>query len=209
MEKNERSKVPFLDVFTKNTKALVLGTLATVATFLVFYIMTVFTLSWATSALHYSKISFLIGQMGSMIFFAIGIPLSAVLADRYGRNNMLVVATILILLFGLFFSQLFVAGNLTQTYIFLCLGLFLMGLTYGPIGTTLAEIFPPSVRYTGSSLGFNLAGILGASLTPLIAIKLATKYGLAYVGYYIALVAIVSLIALLLARTSMKSNKQG
>jgi len=209
MEKNERSKVPFLDVFTKNTKALVLGTLATVATFLVFYIMTVFTLSWATSALHYSKISFLIGQMGSMIFFAIGIPLSAVLADRYGRNNMLVVATILILLFGLFFSQLFVAGNLTQTYIFLCLGLFLMGLTYGPIGTTLAEIFPPSVRYTGSSLGFNLAGILGASLTPLIAIKLATKYGLAYVGYYIALVAVVSLIALLLARTSMKSNKQG
>jgi metabolite-proton symporter len=209
IQKNERSKVPFFDVFTKHTKAIILGTLATITTFLLFYIMTVFTLSWATSALHYSKLSFLLGQMGAMVLFALAIPLSAVLADRYGRNKMLITATIFILVFGLFFSQLFVAGNLTGTYIFLAVGLFLMGLTYGPIGTTLAEIFPPSVRYTGASLGFNLAGIIGASLTPLIATTLATKYGLAYVGYYLALAAVISLIALLFAKSAMKENKNG
>lgn len=207
MEKNERVKVPFFDVFTKHTKAIILGTFATITTFLLFYLMTVFTLSWGTTALHYSKTNFLIGQIVSMLFFALAIPLSAVLADRFGRGTMLIIASVCILLFGLFFSQLFGPGNLTLTYIFLATGMFLMGLTYGPIGTALAEIFPASVRYTGASLGFTLAGILGASLTPVIATTLATKYGLAYVGYYLALAAAISLIALLFANSSMKGNK--
>lgn len=69
-----------------------------------------------------------------------------------------------------------------------------MGMTYGPIGAVLAEPFPTSVRYTGASLAFNLAGILGASLAPYIATWLATDYGFAYVGYYMVAAAIISLI---------------
>ena len=65
------------------------------------------------------------------------------------------------------------------------LGLSLMGLTYGPLGTVLSELFPTSVRYTGSSLTFNFAGIFGASLAPYIATWLAKTYGLQYVGYYL------------------------
>jgi MFS family permease len=79
---------------------------------------------------------------------------------------------------------------------FLCLGLGLMGVTYGPIGTALAELFPTAVRYTGASLTFNLAGIFGASLAPYIATKLATDYGLAYVGYYMSAAGAVTLLAL-------------
>jgi MFS family permease len=75
-----------------------------------------------------------------------------------------------------------------------------MGLTYGPLGTTLAELFPTSVRYTGASLAFNLAGIVGASVAPYLATYLASHYGLAYVGYYLAAVGVVTLIALLLIR---------
>src|ERR1700759_189524 len=93
LENNERVKVPFADVFVKHTKAIVLGTLSTVITFLLFYLMTVFTLSWGTSALHYTKSNFLIGQMISMLFFGLSIPLSAILADRYGRAKMLIAAT--------------------------------------------------------------------------------------------------------------------
>lgn len=200
MDNNQRSEVPFADVFTKHTTAIVLGTLATVTTFLLFYLMTVFTLSWGTSALHYTKSNFLIIQMISMLFFAIGIPLSAVIADKYGRNNMLVAATICIMIFGLLFASLFISGNLVMTGVFLSLGMFLMGLTYGPIGTALAGIFPASVRYTGASLAFTLAGILGASLTPAIATKLAGNYGLAYVGYYLTAAATLTLLALLAAR---------
>jgi metabolite-proton symporter len=204
IDKNERVKLPVIDVFAKHTKAVVLGTFAAITTFLLFYLMTVFTLSWGTSVLHYSKGSFLIAQIISMVFFAIGIPLSAVLADRYGRAKMLIIATAGIFVFGLFFSPLFIAGNWATTVGFLVLGMFLMGLTYGPLGTALAGIFPASVRYTGASLSFTLAGILGASLTPAIATALATHYGLNYVGYYLSFAAAITLAALVAARSLMK-----
>jgi metabolite-proton symporter len=203
VEKNERVKLPVIDVFAKNTKAIVLGTLAAVTTFLLFYLMTVFTLSWGTSALHFSKSDFLIGQMISMLFFGLGIPISAVLADRYGRAKMLITATTGILIFGLFFSQLFSTGNWYITVLFLVIGMFLMGLTYGPLGTALAEIFSARIRYTGASLCFTLAGILGASLTPYLATTLAKNYGLPAVGYYLSIAAAVTLIALIFARQLM------
>ncbi len=204
MDNNQRSAIPVADVFVKHTKAITLGTLATITTFLLFYLMTVFTLSWGTSALGYVKSDFLIIQMISMLFFGIGIPLSAVLADKYGRNSMLVAATIGIMLFGLFFAPLFIEGNMTLTAIFLSLGMFLMGLTYGPIGTALAGIFPASVRYTGASLAFTLAGIFGASLTPYLATTLARNYGLEYVGYYLTGAAGLTLLALLGAGKMMR-----
>lgn len=206
MEKNERVKVPFAEVFTNHTRAIVLGTIATITTFLLFYLMTVFTLSWGTSALHYPKSSFLIAQMISMLFFGLGIPLSAVMADKYGRGKMLIIATIGIFIFGLFFAPLFSTGNLGITILFQIIGMFLMGLTYGPIGTALSEIFPASVRYTGASLAFTLAGILGASLTPYLATTLATKYGLPYVGYYLSIAAAITLVALFAANSSMRDN---
>jgi metabolite-proton symporter len=206
LENNERVKVPFVDVFVKHTKAIVLGTLSTVITFLLFYLMTVFTLSWGTSALHYSRTGFLIAQMVGISFFGLGIPISAALADRYGRNNILLVATTCIFLFGLFFSPLFSSGSWPVTVCFLVLGMFLMGLSHGTIGTALAGIFPASVRYTGASLAFTLAGVLGASLTPAIATKLATDYGLNYVGYYVSFAATISFLALLAARSAMKER---
>jgi metabolite-proton symporter len=208
IDNNERSNVPVADVFVKHTKAITLGTLATITTFLLFYLMTVFTLSWGTSALHYPKSDFLIIQMISMLFFGLGIPLSAVLADKYGRNKMLIVATICIMAFGLVFAPLFSTGSLVITAAFLSLGMFLMGLTYGPIGTALAGIFPPAVRYTGASLAFTLAGILGASLTPYLATTLAHNYGLAYVGYYLTVASAVTLLALLGAKKIMKQQAE-
>ena len=80
---------------------------------------------------------------------------------------------------------------------FLALGLGAMGLTYGPCGTILAEMFPTAVRYTGASLAFNLAGILGASPAPYIATRLGERYGLASVGGYLAGMAALTLVALL------------
>jgi metabolite-proton symporter len=206
IENNERVKLPFIAVFTKHTKAVILGTIATITTFLLFYLMTVFTLSWGTSVLHYSRSGFLIGQMISVLFFGLGIPISAVLADRYGRARILIIATVGIFIFGLFFSTLFSTGNFGITVGFLVLGMFLMGLSYGPIGTALAGVFPASVRYTGSSLSFTLAGILGASLTPAIATALAKNYGLNYVGYYLSFASAITIIALLAARPLMKEK---
>ena len=209
LEKNERVKLPVIDVFVKHTKVITLATLACITTFLLFYLMTVFTLSWATTALHFPKGSFLIAQIISMAFFSLGIILSALLADRYGRNRILIIATAAIFIFGLVFSTLFNTGSWSIMVLFLAIGMFLMGLTYGPLGTALAEIFPAAVRYTGASLAFTLGGILGASLTPYLATTLAKKYGLPSVGYYLSAAAVLTFVALLAARTSMKENAPG
>jgi fucose permease len=112
---------------------------------------------------------------------------------------MLLFASLAIVLFGLSFSTLF-SGGRTGVLLLLVIGLSLMGLTYGPLGTALAGLFPTAVRYTGASLTFNLAGIIGASLAPYAATWLARRYGLPAVGWYLSVSALVSLIALWLIR---------
>jgi MFS family permease len=81
----------------------------------------------------------------------------------------------------------------------LVIGFLLMGVTYAPLGTFLSELFPVEVRYTGASIAFNIAGILGASLTPYLATSLAMSHGLGSVGFYLAAMALISLVALLLS----------
>lgn len=196
----ERVRLPMATVLAQHPLALLLGTFAATATFVLFYLMTVFALSWGTSALGYARETFLVLQMGGVLFFAATIPLSALLADRRGRRAVLIGATVAIGLYGLTFAPLFGAGSTSATFAFLALGLALMGLTYGPLGTALAELFPTAVRYTGASLTFNLAGIVGASLAPYVATWLAGRYGIASVGCYLSAAAAVSLLALLLIR---------
>jgi hypothetical protein len=108
----------------------------------------------------------------------------------------LLAATAAIGAFGLVFAPLFGSGSTLGVCTFMTLGLALMGCTYGPLGSTLAQLFPTAVRYTGTSLAFNLAGILGASLAPYIATALAVRYGLAYVGYYLTSAAVLTFVAL-------------
>jgi metabolite-proton symporter len=200
IESKEQVKIPMFTVFGKHTKMLILGSLAATTTFVTFYLMTVFTLSWGTAHLGYQRESFLFAQLIAILFFAAGIPLSSKLADQFGTFKILIGATVLIFLFGLAFKPMFVSGNLALTTIFLSIGLLLMGFTYGPLGTALSNIFPTAVRYSGSSLAFTFAGILGASLAPYIATYLATAYGLEFVGYYLCGAALISLIAFILVK---------
>lgn len=196
LARNERAEVPMVTLFREHGSALFHGTVIALTVFVVFYLMTVFTLSWGTTALGYSRETFLKLQMFSMVFFAATIPLSAIVADRYGRRLTLMVVGALTMLFGLAFEPLFVANDPIACLVFLILGLSVMGLGYGPLGTLLAELFPTRVRYTGASLTFNLAGIFGASLAPYAATWLATDFGLSAVGGYMALAAGLSLWAL-------------
>jgi MFS family permease len=175
---------------------LILGTFAATTTFVLFYLMTVFALSWGTSALGYARQDFLILQMFGVLFLAAAIPVAAAMADRRGSRRVLLAATAAIGLFGLAFAPLFGSDRTVDVFTFMALGLTLMGLTYGPLGTALAQLFPTAVRYTGTSLAFNLAGILGASLAPYIATSLAAHFGLAYVGCYLSAAALVTFIAL-------------
>jgi metabolite-proton symporter len=200
LEQGERVRVPFLAVVGRHPRALILGTLGATTTFLIFYLMTVFALSWATTALKFPRAEYLIMQMLGVLFFGLTIPISAALADRIGGRTMLIIATLAIMAFGFLFVPLFGAHDTSKVFIFLALGFSVTGLTYGPLGSALAALFPTPVRYTGTSLTFNFAGILGASLAPLIATKLSSAYGLQFVGYYLSAVGAVTLAALLLIK---------
>ncbi|MDH7451984.1 MFS transporter [Luteimonas composti] len=200
IEREERVRLPMLTAVRDHPFALLGGTLALVATFVLFYLMTVFALSWGTSKLGYTREHFLLLQMLGVLFFAATIPLSALYADRFGRRNAMVLATVLIIGFGFVFAPLLQSGSDWGVLAFLALGLGAMGLTYGPCGTILAEMFPTTVRYTGASLAFNLAGILGASPAPYIATRLGERYGLASVGWYLAGIGALTLLGLLMVR---------
>jgi len=198
LSRGDQVKLPMLAVFRDYTKALVAGILVSLATFVLFYLMTVFALSWGTTALGYSRSKFLLIQLFGICFFALFIPVSALLAER-GRRRVMLGVTVGIALFGLVLAPLFTAGT-TGAVLMMVLGLSLMGLTYGPLGTVISELFPTRVRYTGSSLAFSFAGILGASLAPYIATWLARRYGLQYVGYYLSAAAALTLLGLLSIR---------
>ncbi len=197
-KEQQEVRIPFFTLLKSHKNQLIFGTFAAVTAFLVFYLMTVFTLSWATTDLGYSKRDFLLMQLFAVLFFAGCIPISALIADKIGRRKTLVYVTIAIGFFGFSFSYFLNSGSDSLVAFFLCTGMALMGFTYGPLGTFLSELFPTNVRYSGASLTFNLAGILGAAFAPMIAIWLASTYSLTYVGFYLTIAACISLVALLL-----------
>jgi metabolite-proton symporter len=198
LKRGEQLRFPMLTVVRHHARAVIAGVLVCLATFVLFYLMIVFTLSWGTTALHYSRAEFLLIQLGAILFFAAAIPISAVLAER-GRRKVMFSITVAIGLFGLVLAPMFAAGT-AGAIATLVLGLTLMGFTYGPLGTVLSELFPTPVRYTGSSLAFSLAGIVGASMAPYIATWLAKTYGLQYVGYYLSSSALLTLVGLAMIR---------
>ena len=198
--KNLKSKgvkaLPFMTMMKSHSKTLFLGTFAAVATFVLFYLMTVFVSSWAITTHGMSREMFLEAQMTSVLFFAAFIPISAIFSDRYSSGRIIIFASMMIVVFGLLLSTLLDIGTEFGVIFTLSLGIALMGFTYGPLGSYLSNLYPTNIRYTGSSMSFNLAGIVGASFAPFIALWLTTNYGLEYVGYYLSLAALISIIAI-------------
>jgi metabolite-proton symporter len=207
MKRSEQVGVPIASVLRRHLRELIAGVLMCMATFVIFYLLTVFALSWGTTVLHYSRSSFLRIQLVGILFFAAFIPVSAMLAER-GRRKVMLGVTVLIGLFGLVLGRMFAAGTVGATEM-MVLGMVLIGLTYGPLGTVVSELFPTAVRYTGSSLAFSMAGILGASLAPYIATWLAKTYGLPYVGYYLTASAVVSFVGFLMIRETKDDDLAG
>ena len=187
----------------KNVRVTVLGTFIMLATYTLFYIMTVYSMTFSTAAapvgLGLPRNEVLWMLMMAVIGFGVMVPVAGLLADAFGRRKSMVIITTLIILFALFaFNPLLGSGNPILVFAFLLLGLSLMGLTFGPMGALLPELFPTEVRYTGASFSYNVASILGASVAPYIAAWLQANYGLGAVGLYLAAMAGLTLIALLL-----------
>lgn len=193
-------QVPFGEVARSHLKPLVAGTFGVIACFAVYYLTTAFALGYGTTTLGYSRTTFLGVQLGAILFMALGIILAGWLSDLADPRRVLIGGCIGAILAGLLLTPLMQSGSLALIALFLCIGLLAMGFVYGPLGAWLPALFPARVRYTGASIAFNVGGILGGGLTPIIAQSLADSGGLILVGLYLSLASGLSLIALVLIR---------
>ncbi len=206
VEEGKKVRAPLAEVVKTSWRPLIAGTFIMLATYTLFYIVTTWTTSYGTGKvtdasgvkLSISYVDFLGLQLISVLFFAACVPLSGWLADRYGRRVVLLVITGAIVIFGLCFGWLLNPSSVTDTVMlgFLILGMALMGLTFGPMSAILPELFPTNVRYTGSGIAYNVASILGAAVAPFIATWLVADFGVAWVGVYLAVAGVLTLLAL-------------
>jgi metabolite-proton symporter len=193
-------KLPLVELFKHHTAPLLLGALSIVVCYALFYITTVFALSYGVTTLGIPRPQFLAMLCVAVLFMAAATPLSAMAGDRYGRRPVLLVAGSAAFLSGFLLAPMLGSGSLLEITAFLSIELFLMGATFAPMGALLPELFPTSVRYTGAGAAYNLGGILGASLAPYLAQQLALHGGLAWVGGYVSVAAAISLLSVLMMR---------
>lgn len=198
VDKHERVKVPLVEIFTHYKRSLFLGTFVALVTFVLFYIGSAYLLSYNVKIRDIAFVDALGIQILGSIAFGIFIPISAKMAEKYGRREVLIGTTVTIGVFSFFLPTL-MGGTGVEIAGFSIMAMALMGMTYALIGTALAAPFPTRVRYTGASLTFNFAGIVGASLAPYAATWLQANYGLNFVGYYMLVAAIITLICILLS----------
>ncbi|WP_153074791.1 MFS transporter [Paraburkholderia bonniea] len=200
IERHERVRVPVATLLTQHSMPTLLGALAMVVCYTLFYISTVFSLSYGVSALHFTRESFLGMLCIAVVFMALATPLSAWAADRFGRRPVLIAGCLAAILSGFTMAPLLGSGSSGLVLLFLVIELFLMGVTFAPMGALLPELFPTAVRYTGAGVSYNLGGILGASVAPYIAQLLVARGGLAWVGGYVSVAAAISLLGVLCMR---------
>jgi len=195
-------RVPLALILTRHLRATVLGSLAMVACYAVFYLSTVFALGFGTTTLGYPRKTFLLFECVAILFMAAAIPLSGAAADRYGRRPVLLSGLIVTAALGALLGPMLGSGQAPLVLGFLCLGLATMGWIFGPMGAWLPELFPTRVRYTGASVTYNLGGILGASGAPFLAQALTEWGGVGWAGAYLAVAAAISAGAILMVRNA-------
>ena len=195
MARRERVRVPLAEVVRAHGLPLLQGALAIVVCYALFYISTVFALGYGVNAQHIPRTTFLAMLCIAVVFMALTTPISARLADAFGRRPVLLTASAMAAGVGFALPPL-LGGGTFATLVFLCLALGVMGLTFAPLGALLPELFPTAVAYTGASVAYNLGGILGASLAPYLAQQLLQYGGLPWVGYYLTAAAAISFISI-------------
>lgn len=206
LKKAPPPRVPLVQLVSHHWRETLAGIFAVIACFAIFYIATAFALGHGTTRLGYSREQFLSIQLAAILFLAAGIILAGWLSDRFDARSILMIGCAGVVPAGLLLAPMMVSYALPSVFLFLALMLFLMGFVYGPLGDWLPGLFPAQVRYTGTSVAFNVGGIIGGGFAPIISEWLASGVGLFWVGAYLSLAAAISLSALWLSGPSRKSE---
>ncbi|MET0189268.1 MAG: MFS transporter [Pseudonocardia sediminis] len=200
------TSLPIAEVFRTRSRSVLLGAGATTAVFAFFYIGVTFLTSYGTTQLGLARTTVLtMGIIGGLVFAATTI-LGAIASDRIGRRNMVVIGNALSVVGGLVAFPILDIGTPWSFGLGISVILGVVGFAYGPIGAQLPELFPTRYRYTGAGISYNLAGVLGGGVVPLISAALVPVYGSFAIGLLLAGVSVLSLgCALALPKTDADS----
>ena len=189
-------KTPILEVIRRQPKEIILSALLRMAEQAPFYIFTAFVFAYGTSALKQDKDFLLIAVLAASVLSFFTIPFCGFLSDRIGRKRMYLTGAAVMGVFGFIYFALLDTGNSTWIFIAIVLSLIPHDMMYGPQAALIAEAFTGRLRYSGASLGYQLASVIAGGPAPLIAAALFAKYHSGYaIAVYIAVCAILSLIA--------------
>lgn len=194
-ETNELQSVGPVRLFSAHGGDIFIGALVPLASFALFHIVTVFSLSWATLYHQADPAMFLAVELGGAVIAAGTVALSGVLSDRFGRHRLLGVMAGLIGLYSFGIAP-FVSAGTVPGAIFVLVGFALLGLSFGQSSGSVANRFGPRYRYSGSAMTSHIAWLLGAGFAPLVALYLSSQYGIQFAGFYLLSGAIATLVAL-------------
>ncbi len=200
LEEHELEPCNPRDLIEQQGSNVFIGAFASLASYALFHLVTVFPLSWVSLYSHESIGDFLEIEMVGAVLCASAMPLSGFLADRMGRRSLLGSLAILIGLFSMTSPWLLSNGSVGQGA-FILTGCVLLGLSYGQSSGTVTSNFLPKFRYTGAALTADLAWLLGAAFAPLVVLGLSAKFGLVAVSVYLLSAAVCTFGALRLNKS--------
>jgi len=196
VDKNKIEKAPIVEVFKKQPREIILSALLRLSEQSPFYIFTAFVFAYAVGTLHMSRNFILTAVMVAACVSFITIPLSGHISDRIGRRRMYLIGVVAVGLFGFLYFGMVDTAVPSAVFIAIVLSLIPHDIQYGPQAALIAESFTPRLRYSGASLGYQLASIIAGGPAPIIATALFAAYHSGYaIAIYIAACAVVSAVA--------------
>jgi metabolite-proton symporter len=194
-------RAPMLEVIKRQPGDILLSSFARMAEQAPFYIFTAFVFAYGTGTLHVSRDFLLVAVLVASVLSFVSIPLFGHISDRIGRKKMYMIGAAVCGVFGFIYFGLLNTGSLTLIFLAIVLSLIPHDMMYGPQAALIAESFSGKLRYSGASLGYQLASVIAGGPAPLIAAWLFSQYHSAWpIAWYIAACAIVTLVATAMMR---------
>jgi metabolite-proton symporter len=196
LDKQKTEKAPVLEVIKKQPKEIILSALLRMSEQAPFYVFTAFVFSYTVGTLHMSRDFILSAVLVAACVSFFTIPISGHISDRIGRKNMYLIGVVAMGLFGFLYFGMVDTAIPSAVFIAIVLSLIPHDMQYGPQAALIAESFTPRLRYSGASLGYQLASIIAGGPAPLIATALFATYHTGYaIAIYIAACAVISLVS--------------
>lgn len=196
-----KGRLPVLDVLVQQPREVLLASGPMILIFAFFYIGTAFLTSYGAGELGLSRPAVLLCGIIGALFFAAFTIVGGAASDRFGRRKVMIGAIIASAIWSLALFPVLDIGNVFAFGTGLSVTMLLLGIQYGPMGSFLPELFETRYRYTGAGMAYNLGGVLGGAVAPIVAAALvATEVGSAAIGYMLAGIAVIGLVCVLTLR---------